>query len=54
MLDKEKTIGAVNYIPARCAFMLQEIKENHMGGHYIASWDFLTNIEVIGNIYEEE
>ena len=53
MLRKERTIGVVNYIPDRCALMLQEIRENHKGGHYIAFWDFLANIEITGHIYEE-
>lgn len=52
MLNKGKIIGWVNFIPDRCALMLQEIKENHKGGHYIACWDFLQNIEVLDNIYE--
>ncbi len=48
----EKTVGQIKWIEPRCQFMPQEIRENHKGGHYIAHWDFLTNIEVIGNIHK--
>ena len=54
MLGGESTIGQINWIPGRCAFHPQELEGNHKGGHYIAYWDFLEWIEVIGNIYENK
>jgi len=52
LLGGEPTIGQINWIPERCAFHPQEMEENHKGGHYIAYWDFLEWIEVIGNTWE--
>jgi uncharacterized phage protein (TIGR01671 family) len=48
----KKTTGIVNWIDDCCAFLPQEIEENHKGGHYVAHWDFIEAVEVIGNIYE--
>lgn len=42
-----KAIGRVNWIEHKRAFMPQEIKENHKGGHYIAHWDSIKDIELI-------
>jgi uncharacterized phage protein (TIGR01671 family) len=44
--------GVVKWINDRAQFMPQDIKRNHKGGHYVAHWDFMIDIEVIGNIYE--
>ena len=48
----KKDRGVITWIEKRCQLMPQEIRENVKGGHYIAHWEFLTSIEVIGNIYE--
>ncbi len=50
----EKTLGQINWIEYRCQFMPQEIRENHKGGHYTSHWDFITGLEVIGNIHENK
>ncbi len=51
-IDDEPTVGRVNWIEHKCALMPQEIEENAKGGHYIAFWDWMRWIEIIGNIYE--
>lgn len=48
----ERIIGVVKWIPDRAQFMPQDIKKNHKGGHYVAHWDFMTDAEILGSIYE--
>lgn len=45
-------IGVVEWHDDRCALMLREIKVNHKGGRYWALWDYLRDIEIIGNVHE--
>jgi uncharacterized phage protein (TIGR01671 family) len=35
-----------------CFFRPREIRTNRKGGRYWFYWDFITDIEIIGNIYE--
>lgn len=42
------TFGIVKWIPGKCGLYPQEIKENAKGGHYIAYWDQIIDLEVIG------
>ena len=38
----------------RAQFIPQEMEENHRGGRYIHQWDCCLDLEVIGNIYEQD
>ena len=54
LMDETKTIGVVNWIDYKCGFCPQEIKENHKHGHYIALWDAIIDVEIIGTIHDKE
>jgi len=54
MLNKEKTVGTIRWLEHKCGYCVQEIKENHKGGHFVALWDSIDEIEVIGNIHEHK
>jgi uncharacterized phage protein (TIGR01671 family) len=51
MLEEQRTIGIVKWFE-NARFEAQEIRENHKGGHYRAFWDWMEDIEIIGNIWE--
>jgi hypothetical protein len=47
--DEETLVdGIVVWYPIKCGLILQEVKKNHKGGHYIHNWDVIDNVEVIG------
>ncbi len=52
ILDKaqSRTVGVVRWIAGKCGFRPQEVKENSKGGHYIALWDMIEDIKVIGRV----
>jgi uncharacterized phage protein (TIGR01671 family) len=50
----KKTIGQVSWFEERCQYMPQEIKKNHKDGHYIAHWDNIINVKIIGNIHDNK
>ena len=48
----EFTVGKVNWYESKAALVVQEIEENSRGGNYIALWDCITDVEIIGNIHQ--
>lgn len=38
----------------RAQFMPQEMTENHKGGKYIHNWDCCLDLEIIGNVHQNE
>lgn len=49
MLNKTKVVGMVKYFEDWARFEVQELSKNHRGGHYRTFWDFLIDVEVVGN-----
>ncbi len=52
LMPDMKTRGQVVWHEPSLRLIPQDLEENTRGGHYIAHWDMITEIEVIGNIYE--
>lgn len=49
ILDKTKVIGMVRFFGDGARFEAQDLLMNYRGGHYRTFWDWMTEIEVIGN-----
>jgi len=52
--EHNKIIAPVVWHEPTLRLIPQDTEENTRGGHYIHHWDSVSDIEVIGNIYENQ
>ena len=52
--EHNKIIAPVVWHEPTLRLIPQDTEENTRGGHYIHHWDSISDIEVIGNIYENK